>query len=107
MSNKPRIKVPETANVGEIIELKTLISHVMETGQRKGSDGQLVPRNVITRFSATFAGDPVFTADLSPGISANPFISFFMKVPGPGELVFTWTGDQGLTIVEKVPLNVV
>jgi len=106
MSNKPRIKLPESAAKGDVIEIKTLISHVMETGQRKGSDGQIVPRNVITRFTAKFAGEPVFTADLSSGISANPFISFFMKVPGPGEFEFSWTGDQSMSVVEKLPLNV-
>lgn len=104
---KPRIKLPESAKVGEVIEIKTLISHVMETGQRRGADGSLVPRSIINSFTAKFAGAEVFKAELHPGISANPYISFFMKVPGPGEFEFSWTEDGGKQISEKAKLNVV
>jgi len=104
--NKPRIKLPEAAKPGDLIEIKTLISHVMETGQRKDPDGKTIPRNIINFFSASFAGSEVFKADLQPGISANPYLSFFMKVPGPGEFEFTWVEDGGNKIVEKIKLNV-
>ena len=103
---KARIKLPESAKVGDIIEVKTLISHVMETGQRKTPEGQTIARNIINAFSAKFAGSEVFKAELHPGIAANPYISFFMKVPGPGEFEFTWVDDGGNKIVEKVKLNV-
>ena len=103
---KPRIKLPETAKVGEVIEVKTLISHVMETGQRKDPEGKTIPRSIINSFAATYAGAEVFKADIQPGISANPYISFFMKVPGPGEFVFTWVEDSGAKTVEKLKLNV-
>lgn len=106
MSGKPRIKVPDSAKVGDVIEIKTLVSHIMETGQRKDKDGNTIPRNVINTFTATYAGKEVFRAKLSSGISANPFIAFFMKVPGPGELELTWVDDLGVRIVEKTPLNV-
>jgi sulfur-oxidizing protein SoxZ len=104
---KPRIKLPESAKVGEVIEIKTLISHVMETGQRRGTDGNLVPRSIINSFAAKYAGAEVFKAELHPGISANPYLSFFMKVPGPGEFEFSWTEDGGKQITEKAKLNVV
>ncbi len=104
---KPRIKLPESAKVGELIEVKTLISHVMETGQRKTPDGKPIPRHIINTFTAKFAGADVFTAELGPGISANPYLSFFMKVPGPGEFEFTWIEDGGKQTVEKAKLNVV
>src|SRR5262250_2120773 len=104
--NKPRVKLPEAAKVGDLIEVKTLISHVMETGQRKDPDGKTIPRSIINTFIATFAGAEVFTAELQPGISANPYLSFFMKVPGPGEFEFTWVEDGGNKIVEKIKLNV-
>jgi sulfur-oxidizing protein SoxZ len=104
---KPRIKLPESAKVGEIIEIKTLISHVMETGQRRGADGAVVPRSIINSFTAKYAGAEVFKAELHPGIAANPYISFFMKVPGPGEFEFSWTEDGGKQITEKAKLNVV
>jgi sulfur-oxidizing protein SoxZ len=104
--NKPRVKLPEAAKAGDLIEIKTLISHVMETGQRKDPDGKIIPRNIINSFAATFAGDEVFKADLQPGISANPYLSFFMKVPGPGEFEFTWVEDGGNKVVERIKLNV-
>ena len=107
MTTKPRIKLPESAKVGEVIEVKTLISHVMETGQRKTPDGQPIPREIINTFTAKFAGTEVFKAELHPGISANPYLLFFMKVPGPGEFEFTWIEDGGKQTVEKVKLNVV
>ena len=103
---KPRIKLPASAKAGEVIEIKTLVSHVMETGQRKDPDGKAIPRNIINAFSAKFAGAEVFSAELLPGISANPYLSFFIKVPGPGEFEFTWVEDGGNTIVDKETLNV-
>jgi len=103
---KPRIKLPASAKVGEVIEIKTLVSHVMETGQRKDPDGKAIPRDIINAFSAKFAGAEVFSAELHPGISANPYLSFFIKVPGPGEFEFTWVEDGGNTIVDKETLNV-
>ena len=103
---RPRIKLPESAKIGEVIEVKTLVSHVMETGQRKDADGKTIPRSIINTFKATFAGAEVFTAELHPGVSANPYLSFFMKVPGPGEFEFTWIEDGGKQTVEKAKLNV-
>jgi sulfur-oxidizing protein SoxZ len=103
---KPRIKLPDSIRLGDIIEVKTLISHVMETGFRKETDGTLVPRNIITRLTVTYAGRTVFTADLSSGISANPYIAFFVKVTEPGSLDLTWEGDHDFRIVETVPLTV-
>jgi sulfur-oxidizing protein SoxZ len=106
MSVKPRIKLPDSAKVGEVIEVKTLISHVMETGQRKDRDGKTIPRNIIHTFTAAFEGKDVFAAKLQPGTSSNPFISFFMKVPGPGNIVFTWIDDAGTKISETLPLKI-
>jgi sulfur-oxidizing protein SoxZ len=103
---KARVKLPESAKVGDVIEIRTLISHVMETGQRKTPDGKPIPRSIVNMFTATFAGTEVFKAELHPGISANPYLSFFMKVPGPGEFEFTWLEDGGIKTVEKAKLNV-
>lgn len=106
MSTKPRIRVPETAKVGDVIEVKTLISHVMETGQRKDRDGKTIPRNIINTFTATFNGKEVFKADMQPGISANPYMAFHMRVPGLGDLELSWLDDSGAKVVEKVKINV-
>lgn len=106
MTTKPRIKIPETAKAGEIIEIKTLISHVMETGQRKDRDGKAIPRDIINAFTASFEGNEFFKATLHPGTSANPYLHFYFRVPGPGDFEFTWTDDAGKKISEKVKLNV-
>jgi sulfur-oxidizing protein SoxZ len=105
--SKPRIKIPDSAKIGDVIEIKTLISHVMETGQRKDRDGKIIPRDIINTFAVAYAGKEVFRATLQPGISANPYLAFFMRVPGPGEFEFTWIDDAGKTVTEKVTLNVV
>ena len=107
MATKPRIKLPEQAKAGDIIEIKTLIAHVMETGQRKDATGRITPRDIINTFSASYAGREVFKATLHPGTSANPYLHFTMRVPGPGEFEFIWTDDAGAKITEKVKLNVV
>lgn len=98
--------MPAAAKSGEVIEIKTLITHVMETGNRKDAAGQVIPRNIINTFTATYGGKQVFKADLHPSISPNPYLSFFMKVPGPGEFEFTWLDDAGVKISEKMKLEV-
>jgi len=106
MPAKPRIRLPQTARIGEVIEVKTLVAHAMEIGNRRGSDGNTIQRLLLHTFEATFAGKEVFRANLHTGTAANPFISFFMKVLGPGEFEFTWTEDGGAKITERQPLNV-
>ena len=106
MSSRPRIRLPERAKVGDVIEVKTLISHVMETGQRRDASGKVIPRSIINSFDAKYAGAEVFRVDIQPGISANPYIAFYMRVPGPGEFEFTWVDDSGAKIVDKQKLNV-
>jgi sulfur-oxidizing protein SoxZ len=104
---RPRVRLPERAKVGDVIEVKTLITHVMETGQRRDAAGQQIPRFIINSFTATFNGAEVFKAEMHPGISANPYLAFYMRVPGPGEFEFTWTDDRGAKLPEKQKLNVV
>jgi sulfur-oxidizing protein SoxZ len=104
---KPRIKLPDSAKTGDVIEIKTLVSHVMETGQRKDGEGKTIPRDIINSFKVKFAGKDIFSAELQPGISANPYLAFFMRVPGPGEFEFTWVEDGGASTVERVKLNVI
>ncbi|MFM9941185.1 MAG: thiosulfate oxidation carrier complex protein SoxZ [Hyphomicrobiaceae bacterium] len=106
MSTKPRIKVPESAKVGEVIEVKTLVQHVMETGNRRDKDNNVIPRLILNTFEAKFAGQEVFKTTIFSGTAANPYIAFFMKVPGPGEFEFTWHEDGGAKITEKVALKV-
>ena len=92
----PRAKTPKTAAVGEVVTIRTLISHPMETGHRVDRDtGEAVPRKIINRFVATFEGEEIVSFDLNPGVSANPYFRFQMKVPGPGVIRFEWLDDDG------------
>jgi len=89
------INVPAKAKRGDIIEIKTLISHIMETGFRHDNVGKAIPRNIITTFSARYNGEEIFRADLFPAIAANPFVSFFTVATESGTIDFEWTGDNG------------
>ena len=91
------INVPAKAKRGEIIEIKTLMSHIMETGYRHTASGEVVPRNIITSFTCRFNCAEIFRADLFPAISANPFMTFFTTVTESGKFEFEWTGDQGFS----------
>lgn len=104
--SKPRIRVPATAKPGELIEIKTLISHEMETGQRKDSSGKPIPRKIINKFTAKFNGKDVFTADWYPALSANPYQSFFFKATESGKFEFIWTDDDGSAYTATSDLQV-
>ncbi len=89
------INVPKTAKRGDVIEIKTLISHIMETGFRRNSAGQVYPRNIISKFVCTYNGEQIFGADLFPAIAANPFITFYTVATESGTIAFEWNGDNG------------
>ena len=89
------INFPPRAKCGEIIEIKTLIQHPMETGYRLDSKGAAIPRDIISRFICSYNGDEVFRVELFPAISANPFIAFSTVATETGDLVFTWIDDNG------------
>jgi sulfur-oxidizing protein SoxZ len=89
------INVPAKAKRGEIIEIKTLMSHIMETGYRRTAAGEVVPRDIITSFTCRYNGVEVFRADLFPAIAANPFITFFTVATESGKFDFDWVGDEG------------
>ncbi|WP_075996147.1 thiosulfate oxidation carrier complex protein SoxZ [Salaquimonas pukyongi] len=95
MASKPRVKVPKTASAGEVITIKTLISHNMESGQRKDKEGNLIPRKIINKFTAEFNGQPVFSADMHGAVSANPYMEFTAKVQESGTFKFAWVDDDG------------
>ena len=100
------INVPAQAKRGEIITIKTLISHTMETGFRHTSVGAAIPRDIITTFTCTYNGEEVFRADLFPAMAANPFITFTTIATGSGTLVFNWTGDNGFNATESSTITV-
>jgi sulfur-oxidizing protein SoxZ len=100
------INVPARARRGEIIEIKTLVSHVMETGYRRTQLGAKIPRDIIRRFVCAYNGTEVFRADLHPAIAANPFIVFSTVATESGTLTFQWTGDNGFAVTESAAITV-
>ena len=104
---KPRIKLDKKeAKKGELVEVKALVSHIMESGQRKDSAGNTIPRKILNKFICTVNGKQVFAADFEPAISANPYIQFKFKAQESGPVVLTWTDDDGSTIVGQESITV-
>jgi sulfur-oxidizing protein SoxZ len=95
MAVTPRTKVPKEAKKGEIIEIKALLPHPMETGFRKDENGNTIPRKIINKFTCDFDGQRVFTADFEAAVAANPFIEFRAKVERSGTFRFSWIDDDG------------
>ena len=103
---KARVKVPKTAKKGEIFEVKTLISHKMESGQRKDKKGNKIPRMIINKFTCTYNGRTVLDCDWYPSISANPYMAFYVKADESGELAFKWTDDSGAVFETAAKITV-
>jgi sulfur-oxidizing protein SoxZ len=100
------VSVPAKASRGEIIAIKALISHHMETGFRHSETGALIPRDIITSFVCTYNGEEVFRAELYPATAANPFISFYTRATASGTFVFEWKGDNGFSVTEQAVITV-
>lgn len=100
------ISMPAQAMRGEVIEIRALVSHPMETGYRPGADGKLVARDIIRRFTCIYNGHQVFAAKLHPAISANPYLAFFTVALESGTLEFRWEGDNGFSQVEAKSITV-
>ncbi len=104
---KPRIRLDKKeAKKGDIIEVKTLISHVMESGQRRDASGKVVPRKILNKFSVELNGKPIFAADIEPAVSANPYMQFKFRAEESGTLKFTWVDDDGSKIEAEEKITV-
>jgi sulfur-oxidizing protein SoxZ len=101
-----RVSMPSEAKKGDVIEIKALIRHLMETGYRVDSVGRPIPRHIIKRFSARYSGEEVFAMEMTQGVAANPFIAFTIRVDQPGDLVFTWEDENGEVITVNKSLTV-
>jgi sulfur-oxidizing protein SoxZ len=106
MSARALINVPKTAKRGEVIEIKTLISHIMESGFRHSTTGQIIPRDIITSFECTYNGEVIFATTLYPAIAANPFLTFHTVARESGTIAFTWEGDNGFSLTEQAKIVV-
>jgi sulfur-oxidizing protein SoxZ len=100
------INVPPKAKRGDIIEIKTLTSHIMETGFRRTAAGELIPRNIITSFTCRYNGNEIFRADFFPAIAANPYMSFFTIAKESGKFEFEWIGDNGFSSTASASITV-
>lgn len=100
------ITVPAAARRGEVIEVRALIAHPMETGLRVGADGQRVPRDLVRRFTCRYNGEIVFGAELHAAVAANPYLAFPTTATESGTLSFTWEGDNGFAQTETVAITV-
>jgi sulfur-oxidizing protein SoxZ len=106
MIGRALIHVPATAKHGDTIEIKALISHVMETGYRIGITGQPIPRDIIEDFVCTYNGEEIFSAKFYPAVAANPFMSFFTVATESGTIAFSWTDQHGTTQVQTAAITV-
>lgn len=100
------VNVPAQAKKGEIVTLKALVGHSMETGFRHTETGAVVPRDIIRSFACRYNGVEVFRADFHPAVAANPLIEFSTKATESGTLEFVWSGDNGFAASESVEIRV-
>jgi sulfur-oxidizing protein SoxZ len=100
------VTVQPVAKRGEIVEIKTLAQHAMETGFRRTQTGETIPRDIIRTFTCTYNGVEVCHVDLHPAIAANPLIAFNTVATESGTLQFRWVGDNGYTVTEIAPIKV-
>jgi len=102
------ITIPPSPKKGDVIEIRVLIQHQMETGFRVSADGTLVPRNIIKKFTCRIndgtSDDTVFAAEFFPAVAANPYVAFHL-VAVPGTLTFVWEGDNGFSQTETAVLK--
>jgi sulfur-oxidizing protein SoxZ len=100
------VTLPAQAKRGEIIGIKTLAQHAMETGFRRTQTGELIPRDIIRRFTCTYNGTEICRVDLHPAIAANPLIAFNTVATESGTLTFQWVGDNGYSVTEIASIRV-
>ncbi|MFY7857884.1 MAG: thiosulfate oxidation carrier complex protein SoxZ [Rubrivivax sp.] len=105
MALRVLVNVPARVRAGDVVEVRALAQHPMETGYRRGSDGELLPRDLIRQMAARFDGEDVFSAQLHAAVSANPYLVFWLKVPRSGVLTVEWRGDRGVAHVESVRIE--
>lgn len=106
MMARALVNVPKEARQGEIVEIRAMIAHPMETGYRVDTNGTKIPRDIIRRFACTYNGEEVFRADLHPAVSANPFFAFTLVAVASGTIEFTWTDDAGRTQTASAVITV-
>jgi sulfur-oxidizing protein SoxZ len=103
---RPRVRIPKSSKPGEVVLIKTLVTHPMESGLRRDASGAIIPRSIINRFTAELNGAMIVDMTLEQAISSNPYIEFEARVDQPGEFVFTWHDDEGTVYTDRKPIEV-
>ena len=101
-----RLSVPETAEQDEIIELRAMIQHDMESGFRFGARGEMIPADIISKFECFYNGTLIFASDFHPGVAANPFLKFYARATASGAFEFVWTDQQGQSWSDSASIEV-
>ena len=94
-TSRTLVTMPKVATQGEVIAIRVIVQHDMESGFRHTQQGERIPRDIIREFVCTYNGQQVFRAELHPGVGANPVINFFTVATQTGSLEFKWLGDNG------------
>jgi len=103
MADPMRIRV--AARDGSV-NVKILMSHEMETGQRKDASGKLVPAHFIRSVTATHQGKTVLSAQWGPAVAKNPFLEFNFKGGQKGDkITVTWVDNKGETRTDEATIN--
>ena len=91
---------------GDKAVVRVLMSHEMETGQRKDSAGKVIPAWHINEVSATHNGKPVLSAEWGPAVAKNPFLQFTLKGAKAGDKVaVTWKDNRGDTRTDEAVVS--
>ncbi len=102
----PRVAPPRSSSPGEPSEIRSLVTHPMETGLREGPDGEVLPRRMLDTLTVEYQGDTVLTVNMHTAVSENPYMRFFMAPEVPGEAIFRWTEeDTGETVDARVDFD--
>lgn len=91
---------------GDKVTVRVLVSHEMESGQRRGSDGKLVPAHFIQTIAAMHNGKTIMSAQWGPAVSKNPFVQFSFKGAKAGEkITVNWTDNKGDTRSDEAVIS--
>ena len=90
-----RVRLPASIKKGDLVEVKTLTTHPMESGQRRDAQGAVIPRKILNKFACSYNGKDVVRSDWGAAVSSNPYFAFFVKAAESGTLEMSWTDDDG------------
>lgn len=94
------------ATADGVTEVRVLMSHPMETGQRRGGDGQPIPAHYITELTAKHNDKVVLSSEMGPSVATNPYLAFKFKGGAAGDTVeVSWKDNKGESRTDKVQIR--